>query len=271
MTTIQFETVAVDLVGPFPTAVGGFRFMLTYIDMAMRWPEAIPIKTTTTRVLINQLTIFSRCGFPTSLISDNGSQFTSTIFTKWLRDKGIKYVKPSPYHPQGNGVVERLHRTLNSMVLKLVEKKDNWAAVTPMALYFIRSTPCNATCLSPFMARQGWEPATLVQVLYKAWAQTDLGEVDLQEWVSENAERVETEREKALAHNIQVVDKRKKTWDGKASNREFQIGEEVIVRKPGMNLKLAETWEGPFNITKKNSHFSYAIGTGDRKIPSVHI
>ena len=65
MTTVPFERVAVDLVGPFPTAVGGFRFMLTCIDMATRWPEAIPIHTTTAKVLITQLTnIFSCCGFP---------------------------------------------------------------------------------------------------------------------------------------------------------------------------------------------------------------
>ena len=117
MTTVPFERVAVDLVGPFPTAVGGFKFMLTCIDMATRWPEAIPLRTTTAKVIINQLTnIFSRCGFPTVLISDNGTQFTGNIFQKWLKQTCIKYVRASPYHPQGNGVVERLHRTLNSIV-----------------------------------------------------------------------------------------------------------------------------------------------------------
>jgi len=43
--TVPFERVAVDLVGPFPTAKGGFRFLLTCVDMATRWPEAIPIRT----------------------------------------------------------------------------------------------------------------------------------------------------------------------------------------------------------------------------------
>ena len=114
-------------------------------------------------------------------------------------------MRASPYHPQGSGVVERLHRTLNNMVAKLVEKKGNWASVTPMALYFIRSTPCATTGLSPFMARQGLEePATPIQVLYKAWAQTDLGDVNLEEWVSENAERVELAREKPLCVTVQL-------------------------------------------------------------------
>ena len=193
MTSIPFERVAVDLVGPFPTAVGGYRFLLTCIDMATRWPEAIPLRTTTARAIIKHLTdIFARCGFPTAIVTDNGSQFTGKVFHKWLKSKGIKHVRASPYHPQGNGMVERLHRTLNSMISKIAETKGNWASVTPMALYFIRSTPSSATGLSPFMARQGWEPVTPIQLLYKSWAQTDLGEIDLSDWVAENAERVES-------------------------------------------------------------------------------
>jgi len=44
------------------------------------------------------------------------------------------------------------------------------------------------------MARQGWEPNTSVQQLYKSWAQTNLREVYLEEWVMVNAERVEIAR-----------------------------------------------------------------------------
>jgi len=252
MTSIPFESVAIDLVGPFPTAVGGFKFLLTCIDNATRWPEALPIRTTTAKTVINQLTnIFTRCGFPTLLTSDNGSQFTGKTFQNWLKHHGIKHIRSSPYHPQRNGVVERLHRTLNSMVSKIAEKKGNWAAVTPMALYF--------------------EPVMPIQLLYKAWAQTDLGDVNLTDWVAENSERVEVAREKALLSKSVVADKRKQTWDRSAREREFEVGEEVLIRKPGLNLKLSESWEGPFIVSKKNSPFSYAVDSGERKLGSVHV
>ena len=154
--SIPAEWVAIDLVGPFPTATGGFKYLLTCIDLATRWPEAIPSRSTTSKVIIQQLTtIFSRCGFPPELVSDNGPQFTGKGFQKWLRDKGIAHIRSSPYHPQGNGVMERLHRTLTGIINKMIEKKGNWAAVVPMALYFIRSSPCSATGMSPFLARQG--------------------------------------------------------------------------------------------------------------------
>ena len=135
--TQPFKDVAVDIVGPFPTAKRGYRFMLTCIDSASRWPEALPIRTTTARVIIKCLTgIFTRWGFPEKITSDNGPQFVSKTFKKWLKDKGIAHARSTPYHPQGNGVVERLHRTLNAMIAKTVNSKGDWAEVLPMALFF---------------------------------------------------------------------------------------------------------------------------------------
>ena len=140
--TQPFSDMAIDIVGPFPTARGGYRFMLTCIDSASRWPEELPIRTTTSRVVITCLkSIFTRWGFPEKLTSDNGSQFISQTFKRWLRDKGIAHSRSTPYHPQGNGVVERLHRALNAVIAKTIESKGNWAEVLPMALFFIRRTP----------------------------------------------------------------------------------------------------------------------------------
>ena len=122
------QDLAIDIVGPFPVAVGGFKYLLTCIDNATRWPEAVPIRTTTARAVISVLTdIFARTGFPVKITTDNGSQFIGKTFTKWLRDKGIQHAKSTPYHPQRNGVIERFHRTLNAIVSKTAVCKGNWA------------------------------------------------------------------------------------------------------------------------------------------------
>ena len=57
------------------------------------------------------------------LVSDNGSQFCSKQFEKFLKENGTERVTTSSYHPQGNGFVESLHGTLNMIVAKSVEKK----------------------------------------------------------------------------------------------------------------------------------------------------
>ena len=207
--TRPFTDVAIDIVGPFPTAKGRYRFMFTCIDSASRWPEAIPIRTTTTRVVIKCLTsIFTRWGFPEKLTSDNGSQFTSKTFTRWLRDKEIAHSRSTPYHPQGNGVVERLHCTLNAVVGKIITSKGDWAEALPMALFFLRCTPSSSTGVRPFLLTHGWEPTNPIQLLYQSWVNTDLGGVDLSQWIQENADRVESARDQATSNLIENSRKR---------------------------------------------------------------
>ena len=217
------------------------------------------------------MSIFTRCGFPIRITTDNGPQFKGAFFKKWVKQLDIKHVVSSPYHPQGNGVVERLHRTLNSMISNLTEKKGNCASTIPMVLYFIRSTPCSATGLSPFLARQEWEPATPLELLYRAWDGSDEENVDLTEWVDLNLERVEKFRDSAAATVGKNVKQRKATWDSKAKQRMFEVGDSVLVRKPGMITELEESWEGPFKITKVNSPLSYGVDFGHRKSPSIHV
>ena len=230
--TVPSERVAIDIVGPFPVAKGGFRYLLTYLDMATRWPEAIPLRKTTTRIVIDQLTlIFSRCGFPTTLVSDNGPQFVATAFQKWLKEKGITHVWASPYHPQGNGVVERMHRTLKNVITRCTESKGNWASIVPMALYFVRCMPNRATGLSPFKIKHGWEPTTPLQLLYKGWVQQDLGPIDLEDWTLLNAEKIQHMREVSVVNLKANSEARKKSWDRKAQDRQFEKGDQVYLRK----------------------------------------
>ena len=61
---IPFNNVAIDIVGPFPRAKG-FKFLLTYICLASRYPEAIPMKSATAAECAECLMeIFSRNGIP---------------------------------------------------------------------------------------------------------------------------------------------------------------------------------------------------------------
>ena len=47
--SLPFEFVAIDIVEPFERGKGGFKYLFTYVYMASKWPEAIPIKIETAR------------------------------------------------------------------------------------------------------------------------------------------------------------------------------------------------------------------------------
>ena len=127
---IPFEHVCVDLVGPLPWAKGGYEHMLTCVDIATCWPEAMPIRSTTAESVIEHLTrIFVRTGFPGTIVTDNGPQFVTKEFQRFCIKHGIGHVRAAPYSPQSSGLVERMQRALKSMIAKAVERKCNWVEV----------------------------------------------------------------------------------------------------------------------------------------------
>ena len=66
-------------------------------------------------------------GTPARLLSDRGASFTSNVIEELCKILGIKQLWTTSYHPQNNGLVERLHQTIMHMIRKLGEdKKANW-------------------------------------------------------------------------------------------------------------------------------------------------
>ena len=64
---------------------------------------------------------------PTRVLSDRGANFTSSVIEEMCKILGIKQLQVIPYHPQTNGLVERLHQMIMHMIGKLGEdKKANW-------------------------------------------------------------------------------------------------------------------------------------------------
>ncbi len=110
--------------GSLPKGKGGCKYVLSFICMATRWPEAVPTRTvTSSEVAEGLVTIFMRTGFPLKILSDRGSVFMGRVLKKCCETLGIDAVCTSPYCPQGNGVVERFHGTLKPMLAKAVENR----------------------------------------------------------------------------------------------------------------------------------------------------
>ena len=63
--TVPGERVCVDVVGPFPKCKEGYTNLITCIGIASRWPEAIPVRSTTFTQIVQHFTdVFARNGFP---------------------------------------------------------------------------------------------------------------------------------------------------------------------------------------------------------------
>lgn len=86
---------------------------LSIIDYGSRYPEVLPLSSTTAAAVIDRLMeVFARFGLPSELVSDNGPQFVASEMEQFLKRLGIRHTRSSPRYPQSNGMVERLHRVL---------------------------------------------------------------------------------------------------------------------------------------------------------------
>ena len=64
---------------------------------------------------------------PARLLSDRGANFMSSLIEEMSKILGVAKLQTIPYHPQTNGLVERLHQTIMHLIGKLEEdKKANW-------------------------------------------------------------------------------------------------------------------------------------------------
>ena len=139
--------------GPFsPITERRNRYILTMVDYATRYPEAIALPSIDTECVAEGLIeIFSRVGVPCEILSDRGSQFMSQVMQEVNRLLSVKHLVATPYHPQCNGLVEKFHFVLKSMLRKLcAERPKDWDRYLPAVLFAYREVPQASTGFSLF-------------------------------------------------------------------------------------------------------------------------
>ena len=74
--TEPFEKIAFDIVGPFPRTKDGYKYTLSRICLASKYPEAILLKDVRAETVSEGMAeVFSRISVPRQLLTDQGSQF----------------------------------------------------------------------------------------------------------------------------------------------------------------------------------------------------
>ncbi|XP_023816875.1 uncharacterized protein LOC105357974 [Oryzias latipes] len=137
----RFDHVHVDLVGPLPPSKG-FTHLLTMVDRTTRWPEVVPLSSTTSADVVGAFLSawVARFGLPSDITSDRGPQFTSELWSGMARSLGVQVHRTAAYHPQANGLCERFHRSLKA-ALRAALTDDCWLDRLPWVLLGLRSAP----------------------------------------------------------------------------------------------------------------------------------
>jgi hypothetical protein len=114
--------------------------MLVAVDKFTKWIEAAPVTTQDSTATINFIkSIVFHCGVPHSIITNNGTNFTSKEFKNYCKSMAIKLNFASVAHPQMNRHVEKANRLICNGIKKrllapLEKAKHAWVDELPSVL-----------------------------------------------------------------------------------------------------------------------------------------
>ena len=118
-----------------------------------------PIQTAKTIAKFLYQGYISVFGAPARLLSDRGANFMSSVINEMCKILSMKKLQTMPYHPQTNGLVERLHQTIMRMIGKLSrDKKADWPGHLAEILHAYNATYAEMTGYSPHYLMFGWRP-----------------------------------------------------------------------------------------------------------------
>ena len=154
---------------------------------------------------------FASHGLPVTLVTDNGSIFTSQEFEDFLTKNGIRHIKTSPYHPASNGLIER---AVDMQTMKLALKKGAGKDLESCLMRFLfryRMTPHASTGVSPAELLMGRRLRSYISMIHPGVK--EMGEAT-QELVQEK---------------VRATQERQKWHDKRAKPCSFIIGDQVLV------------------------------------------
>ena len=150
---VKFERIAVDIAGPFPKTNSGFVYILVIADYFTKFTEIFPLRDIEAETVAN--TIFrgwiKRYGCPQELHSDQGVQFESQIFQELCKMLQINKTRTTAYHPQSDGMIERLNRKVKDVLAKYISVHQNdWDKFIDGVVFAYNSTVHDTTGITPY-------------------------------------------------------------------------------------------------------------------------
>ncbi|KAH9246187.1 hypothetical protein BASA81_016268 [Batrachochytrium salamandrivorans] len=231
---LPFERWGIDFYGPMAETKFGNRYLITCIDYATRWVLAKPVKEMTESAVAAFLyELMMTYGAPFEIISDRGKSFLAEGIDLFERENKIRHLATTPYHPQTNGMVERMHAMLD-----------------------FASTSDSDSCgngLFSFLPLFGIHPRLPYDETPPRSSLAPLDDIEQMEenseFIARNLEEVGQARSAAnVRTKAQAEAMRKRSgFDENTPDYYFKVGD-MVKMKHHERLKLEFKWKGPYHV-----------------------
>ena len=243
------EVLYMDLVGPMPETPDGMKYIVTLQDGFSRYASATTIPNKEACTVANALleTWITKFGCPVRIHTDQGREFHNSIWHQLCDRLQINKTTTPSYNPQSN-LVERYHRTLNSIMRTHLAREDaGWSRFLPMAT-FAYNTKVNATTgLTPFEAFIG-RPARLPIDLVVPTPDRQYPDAD--GYIQETLIRFEEMYRFMRKHTEATFKRNARLYAGNTNT--FKMDDLVWIyskrKVPGKPTKITDGWTGPYRV-----------------------
>ncbi|UYV78418.1 hypothetical protein LAZ67_16001289, partial [Cordylochernes scorpioides] len=229
------------------------KYIQVFIDHLTRYVWAFPTIKNTAQATLQCFNRILQVSLPIKhIITDNGKNFNSKEFKRCLKVHNIKQTFTTPYHPQSNGMCEKVNGTIMTKLrAALLDKpKVKWSTLLPKVITDYNNTPHDVTGFPPSFLLFGY---------------------NVQPQFADNpSTSVEDARKLAIKITQHHRDISKRRHDSRHPDIEFKVGDLVLKRNPYNDPRLIETapkYEGPFQVLRRLSKVTYELSTTDQDNP----
>ncbi|GFV99725.1 hypothetical protein TNCV_5080851 [Trichonephila clavipes] len=167
---IPLSTYHVDFIGPLPSTNKSYQHIFTVVDAFTKFTWLYPVKTVSAESALKKKIKQQQKTFgnPIRIISDKGSAFTSKLFKYYCDAENIQHLQIATGVPRGNGQVERIHRTLIPVLIKLsLDDSTKWYKYVDRLQRILNSTISRSTKWTPFELLVGTKMRNKEDILIK--------------------------------------------------------------------------------------------------------
>lgn len=224
------RVLSIDLVGPLPASkIHKHIWIIVVLDVFSKYVFAKACTRATANVIADFLEkeVFYRFDTPEWVVSDNGTQFVSEFFGKFLHQHKIRHHITPVYHPQANPV-EATNKSVKTLLrAELIRRADHcdWSNVLARVVMNLNTAPRMPTGQTPHFLVFGRERS---QTGNEHRVIGDENEIE--RTTEEREEAREIIYEQVAEEERAAFEQNKKRYNLRAVERKFNIGDTVYIK-----------------------------------------
>ena len=170
-----FAQIGMDLIDMTPS-VRGYNYIITAMDYLSKYCEMRALKEKSAKEVAKFIyeDLICRWGCSEYHITDQGREFVNAINTNLLEMCGTKQRITSAFHPQANGLCERLNRSTQETLAKTMREEKDWVDMIPTVAFSHRTSMSASTNVAPLELILGCKPRVPIDIHMKYPTDEDL-------------------------------------------------------------------------------------------------